>query len=106
VPRGGKREGAGRKAGSRNRNTLERMAALEAGGLMPLDYMLKVLRDEAATPAQRMDAAKYAAPYVHARLGTTELKAPQLDQVTEALSALIERAQGEGGGVGALVRKP
>ena len=104
MPRGGKREGAGRKPGSRNKATLERMAALEAGGLMPLDYMLQVLRDEAATPAQRMDAAKYAAPYVHARLGSTELKAPQLDEVTDALAALIERAQGEGGGVGGLVR--
>lgn len=42
------------------------------GGLMPLDYMLEVLRDEAMEPAARMDAAKAAAPYVHAKLASVE----------------------------------
>jgi hypothetical protein len=34
--------------------------------------MLSVLRDEGATPMERMDAAKAAAPYVHPRLAAIE----------------------------------
>jgi hypothetical protein len=34
--------------------------------------MLRVLRDENATATERMDAAKSAAPYVHARIASVE----------------------------------
>lgn len=44
------------------------------GGLMPLEYMLQVLRDEHQEPHTRMDAAKAAAPYVHAKLASVEHK--------------------------------
>jgi hypothetical protein len=43
-------------------------------GITPLDHMLAVLRDEERTPAERMEAAKAAAPYVHARLAHIERK--------------------------------
>ena len=39
---------------------------------MPLDYMLQILRDEDRDTAERMDAAKAAAPYVHAKLASVE----------------------------------
>jgi hypothetical protein len=52
--------------------TAAAIAKAEASGLMPLDYMLDVLRDPLAEAALRMDAAKAAAPYVHARLTTTD----------------------------------
>lgn len=45
-----------------------------AGGLMPLDFMLSVLRDEGNDNETRMDAAKAAAPYVHAKLASVEHK--------------------------------
>lgn len=41
---------------------------------MPLDYMLSILRDEGMAPDARMDAAKAAAPYVHAKLASVEHK--------------------------------
>jgi hypothetical protein len=43
-----------------------------AEGISPLAYMLRILRDEGQDQATRMDAAKAAAPYVHARLATIE----------------------------------
>jgi hypothetical protein len=52
-------------------NEEARKAAAE-GGIMPLDYMLGVLRDEGQEAAIRMDAAKAAAPYVHAKLASVE----------------------------------
>ena len=72
MPRGGARPGAGRKAGTLSRTTREQREAIKASGLTPLDYMLSVLRNEASPPDARMDAAKNAAPYVHARLAAVE----------------------------------
>ena len=52
-------------------NEKARKAAAEAG-IMPLEFMLTVLRDDTAPRDERMDAAKAAAPYVHARLASVE----------------------------------
>jgi hypothetical protein len=70
---GGKRPGAGRPAGSRNRRTKEQIAAA-AAGVLPLDYLLTIMRDPEQKPADRMTAAISAAPYVHPKLATTTLK--------------------------------
>jgi hypothetical protein len=43
-------------------------ASAAAGNLSPVDYMLSILRDETQSQGDRMDAAKAAAPYLHARL--------------------------------------
>lgn len=52
-------------------NEAARKRAAE-GGLMPLDYMLSVLRDVDRPDDERMDAAKAAAPYLHAKLAAIE----------------------------------
>ena len=72
MPRGGKREGAGRKVGSLTTKTREIADRATAEGLTPLDYMLTVLRNEAADPKDRMWAAEKAAPYVHPKLAAVE----------------------------------
>lgn len=72
MARGGKRDGAGRKAGSPNKASAERQAEVEASGLTPLDYMLAVLRNEDETEANRMWAAEKAAPFVHPKLAAIE----------------------------------
>ncbi len=65
---GGAIPGAGRKPGGANRiNDEARRAALK-GGMSPLEYLLKIMRDENQDDARRLDAAKAAAPYVHAKL--------------------------------------
>src|SRR3546814_11972309 len=46
--------------------------------LLPLDYMLQVLRDPEASPAERKWAAEKAAPYLHPRLQTVENSARTL----------------------------
>lgn len=69
---GGARAGAGRKPGRATElNEAARVQALE-GGISPLDYMLTILRDELQGQEARMDAAKAAAPYVHAKLSTVD----------------------------------
>jgi hypothetical protein len=74
MPRGGKREGAGRPKGAANKASVARQAEIAASGLTPLDYMLGILRDEARDETQRFEAAKAAAPYVHPRLASTEVR--------------------------------
>lgn len=69
---GGKRDGAGRKAGTPNKASVERQKAIADSGLTPLDYMLGILRDKGAEPEDRMWAAEKAAPYVHPRLAALE----------------------------------
>lgn len=72
MSRGGKRAGAGRKPGAPNKATAARQEAVEASGLTPLDYLLSVMRDEAAPREERVDAANKAAPYVHPKLSSVD----------------------------------
>ncbi len=67
----GERRG-GRQKGIPNRATIARQERIAATGLTPLDFMLSILRDEAANPEDRFEAAKAAAPYVHPKLAAIE----------------------------------
>jgi|SRR5215469_14687181 len=87
MPRGGHRENAGRKRGTPNKATAARQVEVAASGITPLDYMLKVLRDENADPHQRFEAAKSAAPYIHPKLANIQHGNDQnnpLNTVTDA----------------------
>lgn len=65
MARGGSRPGAGRPPGAVNRLVSDAVERAAAEGILPLDFMLTILRDETKPYADRMDAAKAAAPYVH-----------------------------------------
>jgi len=67
MPHGGARPGAGRKPNGTNRMTKEAVEKASATGEMPLDYLLSVMRDVGADEAKRIDCAKAAAPYLHAK---------------------------------------
>jgi hypothetical protein len=74
VARGGKREGAGRKPGALTEKTREIAEAAAVEGITPLEYMLNVMRDDFAPRDRRDEMAKAAAPYVHPRLSSAEVK--------------------------------
>lgn len=65
MSHGGARPGAGRKAGGPNKLSREAYERAKDSGELPLDYLLRVMRDEATDEAKRIDCAKAAAPYVH-----------------------------------------
>lgn len=71
--RGGRRPGAGRPPGARNRKTIQTEEAILASGMTPLDYMINVMRNEDTDPRTRLEVAARAAPYTHAKLPATEL---------------------------------
>lgn len=73
MPRGGKREGAGRKVGAVTKRTRERANEIaESGAPTPLDYMLGIMNNPRADNSRRDDMAKAAAPYVHAKLASVD----------------------------------
>ena len=72
---GGKRPGAGRPIGAKtkkNWKSMEEMAVKYQHS--PLDYLLSVLNNPMSSPERKMYAAEKAAPFVHARLASTNTK--------------------------------
>jgi hypothetical protein len=80
---GGRRPGAGRPKGSLNKRSMEKADAIEASGMTPLDFMIEVMRNRSNSAEMRLEAAKSAAPYVHARLHAAEIAEPDDDLVDE-----------------------
>ena len=68
------RKTGGRQKGTRNRATEEARAAAEATGILPLDYMLTVMRDASADQKRRDAMAMAAAPYLHPKLSSVDAK--------------------------------
>lgn len=79
MAKGGFRKGSGRKAGSTNRFSKALLERVQEEGIMPVDYLLSVMRNETEDTRVRIDAAKAAAPYVHHKLSavTVDLSAPE-----------------------------
>lgn len=73
MARGGRREGSGRKPGSKNRKTAELARKAAKAGMTPLELMLKIMRDSKKPILDRFEAAKAAAPYIHPRLAAVEM---------------------------------
>ena len=74
---GGFRKGAGRPKGSRNRATIARearqrealaVARAEDASLMPIDFLLRVLRDPTTPLGRRTVVAKFLARYLKVHL--------------------------------------
>jgi hypothetical protein len=96
MARGGRRPGAGRPKGSRDRRSLELVKSVVGSGVTPLEYMISVMRNEQRPEADRFEAAKACAPYVHARLSTSVIDATHervnadvRELTTEELMAII-----------------
>lgn len=99
MARGGKRAGSGRKRGGKNTKSREIADKAAAQGITPLEYMLSILRDPHAMPADRFEAAKSAAPYIHPRLSAVEVDASHsFDDLTDdQLEQQIQRSAAEAG---------
>jgi hypothetical protein len=70
----GERRG-GRTKGTPNKRSAEQREKLAAGGLLPLDVMLFVMRNayQLGDYETALDSASKAAPYVHPRLAATQV---------------------------------
>lgn len=80
----------GRPKGARNKASLRRQRDVEASGITPLEYMLRVMRDPRARTERRDWAAAQAAPYVHPRLATLQSNVNLTGRLT--LEALVSES--------------
>lgn len=108
MAKGGPRLGSGRKPGSVSRKTREIAERAAAEGITPLEYLLSVMRkpypDEAspevvtAMDAQKLDAAKAAAPFVHPRLGSLDpvVRLPGLTGTLSERGEVVAKALADG----------
>ena len=108
MPVGGKRPGAGRPKGAKNKTSIAKEAA--KGGELPLEYMLRVMRDKNADISRRDSMAEKAAPFLHAKLASvthtganggpiltrdvSKLTDEQLDAIEKILTAPGSAQQG------------
>lgn len=100
---GGRRPGSGRKKGSKQKiakTYLTKSALVAAGdGEMPLQYMLRVMRDPGADEKRRDAMATAAATYIHPKLsavtGTFKHKHEPTD-LSDAELASIASSSGSG----------
>lgn len=62
------RRSNGRPKGSVNKRSEETYQKAKKGGILPVDFLLKQMRNSKLDLLIRIDAAAKAAPYVHAKL--------------------------------------
>lgn len=72
TTKSGNRTTAARGKAAPSRTAVTKSKKSAPVDLMPLDYMLRVLRNEEAAPEERRWAAQQAAPYVHPKLSAVE----------------------------------
>ncbi len=74
----------GRKRGSKNKATVAKEHAAKTGAnknLTPLAHLLKIMRDPKQPLEVRNWAAAQAAPYMHPRLKSTEIRNPDSEKL-------------------------
>lgn len=64
----------GRQKGTKNKATLRREEQFAASGMLPIDFLLAVMRDPVQPMRVRIDAAVKVANYIHPRLASIESK--------------------------------
>jgi hypothetical protein len=84
----------GQKTGGRQKGARNKTAAINRAmvkdGLMPIDFMLALLRNEDAPLDDRKWAANAAAPYLHAKLSSVEMKAEVEATVREVHRKIVD----------------
>ena len=69
----------------RNKRTRVLLESVQAGGEMPLEYMLRVMRDPNAPAKRRDEMAKAAAPFLHSKLASIESSCPHGKPLTTGI---------------------
>ena len=92
--------GLGRPKGSRNKRT-EELLALAGEGESPVEFGLRIMRDQDANLEQRLFAARFIAPYLHSRPATAAetvvVELPEtetVDGVTKSMAAVLRAVAG------------
>ena len=80
----------GREKGTPNRATSDMRREIAESGEMPLEYIVRVMRDETVEQSRRDHMARAAAPYLHPRLSVVEHNDETNTQFVFELPPVIE----------------
>jgi hypothetical protein len=90
VGPGGRREGAGRPFGARNKKARQLIIEAERNGLLtPVEYLLGLMRDNNMPVRERTAAAIAVAPYLHPKLSMLRITANHEQLSDEQLVAQV-----------------
>ena len=97
MPRGGKREGAGRKPFSAkiDKKSVNTANALLRAGKTPLGYIVGVMRGEEEYDAIKFMAAKEALPYMHPKLANVTHSGDQDNPISYSIVTSVDRIEDE-----------
>lgn len=73
MPKGGRRQGAGRKPGSVNKRSQAALDEATRLGVNPLAFLLERVKDEQEERETRVECAKALLPYLHPRLASVDV---------------------------------
>ena len=94
--RAGRKKGTpktgGIQKGSHHKRTNAYLQKLAQSGLTPLEYFLGTLRDRRSSEADRRWAAEHAAPFMHARLASSEAKITGHLTLEQLVAATLDAA--------------
>jgi hypothetical protein len=103
MAKGIKTAGSGRKKGTKNKHKavseIMRDVVVQSvtKGELPLEFMLRLMRDENESKTVRCEMAKAAAPYVHAKViteikhsGTLNLDSMSIDEIKSEIFSEID----------------
>jgi hypothetical protein len=93
-----RQKSGGRKKAMPNKLKADAVAA-STSGLLPLDYMLSVMRDPTASTELRLAMAARALPYCHARLKSVEPPRPAPNLPTEITIHFVDPCPEHAGSV-------
>src|SRR5436305_921623 len=101
MPKGGRREGAGRSRGSRGKRTQASIAQAETLGPTPLEVLLESMHAARAEGerAEAVECAKAAAPYIHPKLAQTSPSAPVHEEMDYSVCRQIYGTRSRAGGL-------
>src|SRR5262245_44161438 len=85
----------GRPKGSRNKRTRATLEAAKAGGELPLEYMLRIMRDPKASNTRRDEMARTGAPYLHPKLVATPFVPPAMVSDDNRIEVAFVNPKGE-----------
>jgi len=80
----------GRQKGTPNKLTSEMRQAIAESGESPLDYMIRIMRDETVEPSRRDAMARTAAPYLHPRLSAVDLTSVDRSPVVPVINVTVD----------------
>lgn len=73
--------------------TAPQVVAEDLSKLTPLEFLLKVMRDEGEEKGRRIQAASLAAPYCHPKMGEKSAKAREAEARKDAANGRFSRRQ-------------